>query len=166
MAKARISTILLILLASACGNQAAPGSGTGPGGSTAAAQIAAEEEAWSREYVARDLERLVDHYAPDATLKEPGAPPLTGRWIRVSLQQAVNDPAFAMTFAHDRIEVARSGDLAYSRGHYRVTYTDHQTRQPRTEYGTYLTVWQRQAGGRWKVLEDFITPGPQPSQPM
>jgi ketosteroid isomerase-like protein len=164
--KRRIGAVVLILLAAACGYQAAPQPAGGPAGAGAAAQIAAEEDAWSREYAARDLERLVDHYAPDATLKEPGAPPLTGRWIRVSLEQSVNDPAFALTFGHDRIEVARSGDLAYSRGHYRITYTDRRTGQPTTDYGTYLTVWQRQVGGRWKVLEDFITPGPRPSQPM
>jgi ketosteroid isomerase-like protein len=73
-----------------------------------------------------------------------------------------NDPAFAMTFAHDRIEVARSGDIGYSRGHYQVTWTNQQTRQPTTQYGTYLTVWQKQPDGRWRVLEDFMSPGPAP----
>jgi ketosteroid isomerase-like protein len=128
----------------------------------AEAEIIAQEEQWNREYVARDLEGLVAHYAPGATLKEPDTPPLSGGWIRTSLQAAMNDPGFAMTFAHDRIEVARSGDIAYSRGHYQVTWTDQQSRQPTTHYGTYLTVWQRQADGHWKVLEDFMSPGPRP----
>jgi ketosteroid isomerase-like protein len=105
---------------------------------------------------------VVGRYAPDATVKEPGSPPLSGRWIRRSLQAAVNDPAFRLTFSHDRIEVARSGDLAYSRGHYRVNLTDPASGQPTTQYGSYLTVWQKQANGRWMVIEDFMTPGPAP----
>ena len=128
----------------------------------AAAQIAAEEAQWNCEYAARDLEALVAHYAPGATLKEPSSPPLTGGWIRTSLQAGTNDPAFAMTFAHDRIEIARSGDIGYSRGRYQVTWTDQQTRQPTTQYGSYLTVWQKQPDGRWRVLEDFMSPGPRP----
>jgi len=154
------------LLLSGCGRGGAPQPKAPPLAGDAAAQIAGEEERWNREYAARDLERLIDHYAPDATVKLAGAPPLSGRWIRTSIETGVRDPAFAMTFAHDRILVSRSGDLAYSRGHYQLTLTDRQTRQPTTEYGTYLTVWQKQADGRWKVLEDFTTPGPRPRPPM
>jgi uncharacterized protein (TIGR02246 family) len=154
------------LLMAGCGSGGAPPPPTRPVAGDAAAQIAAEEDQWNREYVARDLERLVAHYAPDATATQAGAPPLSGSWIRASLQAAVNDPAFAVTFTHDRIQVARSGDLAYSRGHYRLTQTDRQTGQPTTGYGTYLTVWQKQADGDWRVLEDFMTPGPAPRPPM
>jgi len=155
------------LLMTGCGSgTSTPQPNARPVAGDAVAQIAAEEEQWNREFAARDLDRLVAHYAPDATMKMTGAPPLSGRWIRSSIAAGVNDPAFAMTFAHDRIEVARSGDLAYSRGHYQMTLTDRQTGQPKTEYGTYLTIWQRQADGRWKVLEDFSTPGPRPRPRM
>jgi ketosteroid isomerase-like protein len=154
------------LLLSGCGNGGAQQPKAYPMGGDAAAQITAEEEQWNREYAAHDLDRLVGHYAPDATVKLAGSPPLSGGWIRTSLAAGVNDPAFAMTFAHDRIEVARSGELAYSRGHYQLTVTDRRTRQPVIEYGTYLTVWQKQPDGRWKVLEDFTTPGPAPRPRM
>jgi ketosteroid isomerase-like protein len=168
MVKARIAAALLAgaLLASACGSNGAPQPKAGPEAANGVAAIAAEEEQWTRDFAAHDLERLVAHYAPDATLKISGMPPLTGSWIRRSVEAAVNDRALALSFVHDRIEVARSGDLGYSRGHYRLTQTDRRTGQPVTEYGTYLTVWQRQADGRWKALEDFNTPGPAPRPPM
>jgi ketosteroid isomerase-like protein len=164
MSRGRIVAALLAgaLLLPGCGSDGAPQSKAPPQSADPAAQIAAEEAQWNREYAARDLEALVAHYAPDATLKEPDAPVYSGRWIRLSLQMGTNDPAFAMTFAHDRIEVARSGDIGYSRGHYQVTWTNQQTRQPTTQYGTYLTVWQKQPDGRWRVLEDFMSPGPAP----
>jgi uncharacterized protein (TIGR02246 family) len=168
MSSGRIAAASLAcaLLVSGCGSSSAPQPNARPVTGDPAAQIAAEETQWNREYAARDLEHLLAHYAPDATMKLAGAPPLSGGWIRTSMATAVNDPAFAMTFAHDRIEVSHSGDLAYSRGHYQMTLTDRQTGQPTTEYGTYLTVWQRQADGRWKVIEDFTVPGPRPSPPM
>jgi len=168
MAKGGIAAALLAggLLASSCSGDGAPQPKAGTPAANAVAAIAAEEDQWSRDYAARDLERLVAHYAPDATMAVADVPPFGGRWIRNALEGAVGDRAFAMTFAHDRIEVARSGDLGYSRGHYQLTHTDRQTGQPRTEYGTYLTVWQRQADGRWKVLEDFSVQTPRPRLPM
>lgn len=168
MSMRRITAALLAggLLVSACGSSRTPEPTAQPQTGNATAVIAAEEDQWNRDLAARDVERLVSRYAPDATVKIPGAPPLTGRWVRRSIEAGINDRAFAMTFAHDRIEVARSGDLAYSRGHYQMTLTDRQSGQPRTDYGTYLTVWQRQSDGRWKVIEDFNTPGPPPRRPM
>jgi len=154
------------LLVSACGSSRSPEPEAPPPTGDPATVIAAEEAQWNRDYAARDVERLVSRYAPDATVKIVGAPPLSGRWIRRGIEAGVRDRAFAMTFAHDRIEVARSGDLAYSRGHYQMIMTDRQSGQPRTEYGTYLTVWQKQADGRWRVIEDFNTPGPPPRRPM
>jgi uncharacterized protein (TIGR02246 family) len=167
MSKGRTLGALLAgaLLASGCGRGGAPPP-TRPVAADPAAEIAAEEDQWNRDYAARDLDRLAAHYAPDATLKESGVPPLTGRWIRKVLEGAVTDPAFTLSFAHDRIEVARAGDIGYSRGHYRMTFTDQQSRQPTTEYGSYLTIWRRQADGRWKVQEGFVAPGPAPRLPM
>ncbi len=154
------------LLVAGCGRDAAPPQQAGPEAASTAAAIAAEEDQWNRDYVARNLEGLVARYAPDAVMKQPGVPPLTGRWIRKAYEAAVADPAFALTFAHDRIEVSRSGDLAYSRGHYELSQTDIRSGQPMTQYGTYLTVWRKAPHGRWQVLEDFITPGPRPRPPM
>jgi ketosteroid isomerase-like protein len=164
MSRGRIAAALLAggLLVSGCGSRGASQATAPTVAGNAEAEITAQEDQWNREYVARDLEGLVAHYAPGATLKEPDTPPLSGGWIRTSLQAAVNDPGFAMTFQHDRIEVARAADIAYSRGHYQVTWTDPQSRQPTTQYGTYLTIWQKQPDGRWRVLEDFMSPAPRP----
>ena len=70
------------------------------------------------------------------------------------------DPALKVDFASDRIIVAASGELASSRGHYTMTYTDPATKQPKTETGSYLTVYRKAADGSWKAVEDFTTPGP------
>jgi ketosteroid isomerase-like protein len=69
-------------------------------------------------------------------------------------------PDLKVQFASDRIQVAASGDLAYTRGHYTMTMTDPATRKPAASGGSYLTVWRKQADGGWKAVEDFVTPGP------
>jgi len=37
--------------------------------------------------------------------------------------------------------------------------TDPASGQPESSRGYYLTVWQKQADGSWKAVEDFVTPG-------
>lgn len=129
-------------------------------------QIRAEEAQWNRDYAARDAVRLAGHYAEDATLMEPGAPPRAGREaIRAAIAAMVADPNFQLRFESDRIEVARSGELAYSRGHYSLRLTNAASRQPENVSGSYLTVWRQQADGSWKAVEDMIVGGPAEAPP-
>ena len=55
--------------------------------------------------------------------------------------------------------VAKSGELAYSRGEYSMQTVDPVTKQPKNEAGTYVTVWQKQDDGSWKAIEDAVIPG-------
>ncbi len=123
-------------------------------------QIKDIETQWEGEYNAHNVDALAAHYADDAALANPGAALATDAASRrASLAQFVSDPTFKHEFAADRVQVAKSGDLAYSRGQYSMETTDPATKKPKTETGTYLTVWQKQADGSWKAVEDFVTPG-------
>ncbi len=124
-------------------------------------QILAQEEAWGRAYAARDGEALAGFYANDAALAAPGEQLVRGRdALREATAGIVKDPNLSMVFRANRIEVADSGDLAYTRGQFMMTITDPATKRPQSSRGYYLTVWQKQADGNWKAVEDFITPGP------
>lgn len=123
-------------------------------------QIRDLETQWGKDYDSKDAEGLAGHYADDAAIANPGAPLATDTATRrEAISGFVSDPALDMKFESDRIEVAGSGDLASSRGHYTMTYTDPATKKPKTENGNYLTVYKKQADGSWKALEDFVTPG-------
>lgn len=123
--------------------------------------IKATETQWEKDYAAKDVNALAGHYADDAALGSPGdALAMTDVDRRKALQAFVTDPNFKLSFATDRIEVAQSGDLASSRGHYSITTTDKATSKPVTGDGSYLTVYKKQSDGSWKAIEDFITPGP------
>jgi len=118
------------------------------------------ETAWQADYAAKDVDKLAGHYADDAALANPGASLAADTAARrAAIEGFVADPNLKVEFASDRIGVAQSGELAYTRGHYTMTSTDAATKQPKTETGSYLTVYRKQADGSWKAVEDFITPG-------
>ena len=124
------------------------------------------EAQWEKDYQARDVEKVAGHYADEAALANPGSSLATdtvGR--RLEISKFVSDPSVKVTFSSDRVGVAASGDLAYTRGHYSDQTIDPKTKQPKTETGSYLTVWKKQADGSWKAIEDFVTPGPPPAPP-
>ena len=123
-------------------------------------QLQANEAQWNRAYGERDAEALAAMYAEDAALANPGEALVRGKpAIREATAAFASDPNLKVTFEANRIQVAESGDLAYTRGRYVMTMTDPASGRPETGTGHYLTVWQKQADGSWKAVEDFITPG-------
>jgi uncharacterized protein (TIGR02246 family) len=124
-------------------------------------QLKDNEAKWNRAYAEHDAKALAGAYADDAALANPGAPIVTGaEAIRKEAAAFAADPNLKVEFAADRIQVAASGDLAYTRGHYTLIASDPLTKKPVTSAGSYLTVWQKQADGSFKAVEDFVTPGP------
>jgi uncharacterized protein (TIGR02246 family) len=123
-------------------------------------QLQTNEAKWNRAYAERDAEALAGMYADDAALANPGEPLVRGKdAIREATAAFASDPNLKVAFEANRIEVAQSGDLAYTRGNYTLTMTNLESGKPETSTGHYLTVWKKQADGSWKAVEDFITPG-------
>jgi ketosteroid isomerase-like protein len=123
--------------------------------------IKAQESGWQKGYAAKDINVLAGEYAEDAVLASPGDPlATTDVERRKALGTLINDPNFKLSFATDRVRVASAGDMATSRGHYTITMSDKANGKPVTSSGTYLTVYQKQADGGFKAVEDVIIPGP------
>ena len=122
------------------------------------------EAGWERDYQARDVDKAVAHYSNDAAVANPGMALASDEVSRkMAITQFMSDPSMKLTFASDRVGVAQSGEMAYTRGHYAVDTIDPKTKQPKTDTGSYLTVWKKQADGSWKAVEDFVTPGAPPT---
>src|SRR6478672_11547458 len=68
--------------------------------------IKADEAKWNKEFKAKDTEALAGHYANDAYLVVGGEAAEGSTAIRQVFATASTDPAFAVTFASDRIDVA------------------------------------------------------------
>lgn len=123
-------------------------------------QIRDIETQWNADYSAHDVDALAAHYSDDAALANPGATLATNAAARrAGLAQFISDPNLKLQFASDRVLVAKSGELATSRGHYTMQTIDPATKQPKSESGTYLTVYRKQSDGSWKAVEDSVIPG-------
>jgi ketosteroid isomerase-like protein len=127
--------------------------------------IKTDEVHWNNDWKSGDAAKVAAHYAPTATLMVPGLAPMVGApAIKAGIAGALEDKAFSLTFASDKVDVAKSGDLAATRGTFTQTATDPATKAPVTTRGTYVTVYKPQAGGAWKAVWDINTPGtPAPS---
>ena len=83
---------------------------------------------------------------------------MTGREaIRAGLKEEFSDPNSHLEFQPEKIEVAKSEDMAYSEGTYAYTSTDPKTKKAVIEHGNYVEVYKKQGDGSWKVAADIAT---------
>lgn len=104
----------------------------------------------------KDLDTFVTFYTEDASVLTPNAPIFTGRAaIKDGLKPMLADPQFSLTYMPTRVEVSKSGDLAFTQGPYKMTFSDIRGNKFEDE-GKYLTVWRKGADGHWKAVEDTM----------
>jgi len=124
------------------------------------------EAEWARVWAAKDVDKVVSHYADDASVELADVPIMGGKdAIRAGVQQAFTDRNFALSFAPAQVEVSRSGDLAYTRGVYTVTLTDTATTRPVTAKGKYVVVYRKERDGRWIAIHDINNRDAPPPSP-
>lgn len=150
-------SVTALFLAS-CGGQTTPQPAAPP--DTRAADesaIRALVADWSKAAASKDAAKTASFYAENGTLFAPGAPAANGRdAVQKTWEALMATPGYALTFATTKVEVARSGDLAYDVGNYELTINDKKGK-PQVEKCKYLVVWQKQPSGNWKVLVDSAT---------
>ena len=80
---------------------------------------------WMEAGQAKDIERWVSFHTDDALLLLPNAPLVTGKEaIRAVTSESLSTPGFEASWQTTKVEVARSGDLAYSYGPQEITVND------------------------------------------
>ena len=73
---------------------------------------------------AKDVDKLGAFFADDAYGFFPDAPVLNGMAaIKAAWKPMLADKNFSFTFASDKVDVAKSGDLGYSQGAFTMTMT-------------------------------------------
>jgi ketosteroid isomerase-like protein len=110
------------------------------------------DEQWSAAAGAKDIDKTVSFYSDDAIVMPPNAPPATTiDAIRKIWKDLLTDAK--ISWKTKKMEVAQSGDLAFSSGTYEVTLND-PTGKTVNDHGKYLEVWKKQANGMWKCVAD------------
>lgn len=75
------------------------------------------------------------------------------------------DPALSLKFHATRVEIAKSGDMAFTQGSYSMTMTDPASKKSMTDKGSYVTIYKKQADGSWKAVSDIATSENPPAPP-
>jgi len=121
------------------------------------------EAAWVKAFATKDAEKIAAFYADDAVMMANG-PTVSGKAaILDTWKGMVTDPNFKLTFSSTKVEVAKSGELAYSFGTYTLNLSDPKTKKKITDKGKYATVYKKQTDGSWKAVVDVANSDPPPA---
>ncbi len=104
--------------------------------------------------VAGDIATSLESYSDNAVSMMPGMPPMRGK---SAIEQGISGMMTEMKVTAARFtteDVMVAGDLAIESGTYAMSM------QPKTgkafdDVGKYISIWQRQADGGWKVVRDM-----------
>jgi ketosteroid isomerase-like protein len=113
---------------------------------------------------AKDWKGDLALYEEDAIELPPNQPAVQGKAAIQAWEESL--PPFS-NFQEESLEIQGRGDLAYDRGTYSMTMTLPGA-APIKDHGKYLTIWQKQAGGLWKVSRVMFNsdvPLPAPQKP-
>src|SRR5262245_7065129 len=133
------------------GCASAPPADTRAGDEAAIRKIDAE---WVKAAQTKQVDAWMAFYADDAVVLAPNEKVAASR---ESIRKAVGDllalPGLAITWQPSKVEVARSGDLAYIYGTYDVSW-DESNGKRTTDVGKNVEIWRKQADGSWKCIVD------------
>jgi uncharacterized protein (TIGR02246 family) len=119
------------------------------------AQLRNLDGAWESAVQAKDLERILSFYAEDASGLFNGRPIVTGKAaLKRDWQDILARPNLNLHWTPTRIDVAKSGDLAYDVGTVTSSMTDPKGNTVNF-IGKYVVVWKKQADGNWQVAIDM-----------
>lgn len=142
----------------ACAPQAAPPADTRAADEAAIRKL---ENEWIQAMQTKQVAAWTAYYADDAIVMPPGEPPATTREaIAKAIAGVLSLPGLTISGQAGKVEIARSGDLAYVQGSYDVAFRDRRGKTMR-EHGKYLNVWRKQADGGWKCVIDMWSPDSQ-----
>jgi uncharacterized protein (TIGR02246 family) len=107
-------------------------------------------------FAVRDLNKIGAIFADDASGLYADSPVLNGaEAIKAWWKPLLAGKNFSLTFASDKVDVAKSGDFGYSQGSFTQTWTGPKTKKVLTVKGKYVRVYKKQADGSWKVVAEI-----------
>ena len=119
--------------------------------------LMAADRDWSQ--TTKDPDKFASFVAADASFYPPGMPVVKGQAaVKDAFTQMSSAPGFSLQWSAEKAEIGGAGDIGYTTGTYQAAQGGG------SEKGKYVTVWKKQADGRWKAIVDsFNSDLPAPS---
>ncbi|ADV83240.1 YybH family protein [Terriglobus saanensis] len=108
---------------------------------------------WSRTAGTHDVDAAVAFYADDAMLLPPDEPIVASKAAIRASWTATFDVFAKLSWEIKTIEVAKSGDLAYTTGAWTGALKGPNGSQIPVS-GKLVSIWKKQADGQWKCIVD------------
>jgi ketosteroid isomerase-like protein len=106
-----------------------------------------------------DVDEFLTFWADGAIFMPDKTPVARGDSIRTAWEQLLSMPGFKLEWRATSAQVAEAGDMGYTIGTYELTVE--QDGASMVTVGKYVTLWEKQADGPWKVVVDcFNADGP------
>lgn len=110
---------------------------------------------WAKAAAAKDVEQTIAYYSDDAIVLPPNeTSAATKEAIRNGWKDMFASPGFLITWQPTRVQVGKSGEMAWVSGTYELTMND-ASGKPINDRGKYLEVWEKQTDGNWKCAADM-----------
>jgi ketosteroid isomerase-like protein len=126
------------------------------GGTQALEQLLRDlDTKWAKAAATKDVEQTIAFYSDDAVVFPPNATSAaTKEAIRNGWKEMFASPGFVIGWQPTRVQVAKSGGMAWVSGTYELTMND-ANGKPSNDRGKYLEVWEKQTDGNWKCTADM-----------
>jgi uncharacterized protein (TIGR02246 family) len=119
---------------------------------------ASVNEIWNRyssAYNSGDIDSWIALWADNGIQMPPGSPPVLGKEKIRERNKAVLD-RFIFDLSITNGETGVANDWAFARGTYKATLTPRVGGERTHVDGKYLTIFQRQNDGSWKIYRDIF----------
>src|SRR5262245_34976338 len=137
-------------------SQSSPAPSENPNGNHSVEQLLRDLDAkWAKTAAAKDVEQTIAFYSDDAIVFPPNATSAaTKEAIRNGWKEMFASPGFVINWQPAKIQVGKSGEMAWVSGTYEMTMND-ASGKPINDRGKYLEVWEKQTNGNWKCAADM-----------
>ncbi len=112
------------------------------------------DRAFDSDTAARGLEGWMAWFAADALLNTPVGEVSGKVAVRKYYAAMFSRREFSIRWQPFHADVSNDGTLGYTMGKAVISYRDDQDQVQKRD-GRYLTVWKRQADGRWMAVTDM-----------
>jgi uncharacterized protein (TIGR02246 family) len=161
----------IVLSVTCCALSVLAGCATGSSASGGSRDTTSDEAAirkldqqWVQAIAAKDLDKTVSFYSPDARLMPPNQPPSVGsEQIRKSWTEFLKTRGMSLVFEPTVVRVSPDGTMAYDVGTYTFSADSPDGGRQQHE-GKYTQVWQKR-DGNWKVVVDMFNSNQPPPRP-
>ncbi len=107
-------------------------------------------------------EAFVSYAADSAIILRDNRLPIVGRSAIGHMWADVQEGA-QLVWEPDFADIAASGDLGYTIGHWTYSTTD-SSGETQSSKGRYVTIWKKQDDGNWKYVFDSGTTDPEETE--